>query len=1143
MSESILRDLALSMLPDGIDAAMLAKESFINLGGDSLSGMRLVAVTEDRLGLTVPLGLLMSGAPVSAVLAEAVATDAPVRTVPTATSDPVSHDQLSHIQRGMFLTERLIGGSPYNLVYIALIHGSLERPRLENAIADTTARHEGLRTLFIEEAGRLRRRVLTAHLPSLEDLAGGVRGSAGTGFETAVRNAAAEQGRIPFDTAASPAIRFLVASHGSDQHALVMIAHHLLLDGWAVGLVLHEIFAAYDRPGRALPPALGLDVLLQRHDELLRSGAWDRHGAFWVQALFGFPVVLDLPADRARPAAQDPAGARIPLDLGPERTAMIRERARELGITPFVLLLAAYGLTLSRLTGMPRLLIGVPSANRTTPELELLMAAVSTLMAVRVTVDDEQTVREFLLGVQQSLAESLSHGEMPFDDLVARIGAGASTGGHPVIQASIGMHDRLVPSTLTTSDLMVRIEEAHGGGAQFDLSLLFSRAEPSIAGSLEYASAVWLSGEAESFLMSFRAALADLSGGSVNRPLADIRCLSTEQRKTLDGLNDTASYLPELPVERLFLAQARRYPHAIAVRQGGIELSFGALARAASEQARRLRAAGVVPGDRVLIAVDRSISEVVGVLGVLWAGGTYVGIDSDLPQQRLEQIRAAARPAAVVADAEATRRWAMPDLALVSAWSGPPAEAQEAGDIEEPLGAPDPERVAYLAFTSGSSGVPKGVCVPHRAIVRLVHGVEYLRLAPGERMLRLAPLGFDASTLEIWGPLLSGASIDVYPAGLPAPRELAAFLAASGVTVCWFTAGLFRLLAEFTPEAFAGVRHLLTGGDVVPARQVADLLRQHPGLVITNGYGPTENTTFTTVHSMTRPEEVSDPVPIGVPVPHTRVYVLDRYGRLLPPGAVGELYTAGAGLAAGYVGLEPDDGRYFGMLSTDVRERLYRTGDLARIDSRGRLRFLGRVDEQVKIRGYRVEPGEIAMALEQHAGVLDAAVVVSASGAGDEAKRLIAACVPADPAAAPSPADLADHLGDRLPSYMIPRLWAIVDRIPVTANGKVDRAALESLALPAGQDGELREPQHERRDQVARLLGAVLEREGIGADDDFFVCGGDSLRAVRFIGLIKKEIGMEVRLRDFMRNPTLSGLMRAIGQSEKPADSFGPDQR
>lgn len=613
--------------------------------------------------------------------------------------------------------------------------------------------------------------------------------------------------------------------------------------------------------------------------------------------------------------------------------------------------------------------------------------------------------------------------------------------------------------------------------------------------------------------------------------LEDVRALSAPQRARLDRLNRTEQPCPALTVEELFLAQVERRPSATAVREGEQTLTYAELAEAAAEQAARLHAVGVRPGDTVVIAVERSVAEIVAVLGALWAGACYLGMDPALPASRVDQMFERVKPAAVVARAGAELgRLGEIGLPRVEPW---PAGAD--GRAAEPIGEGDPGRVAYLAFTSGSTGTPKGVRVPHRAVARLVHEAAYLRLGPGERMLRLAPLGFDASTLEIWGPLLSGAAIEILPAGLPAPAEIGGFLRRRGVTVCWLTSGLFRLVADFAPDGFTGVRHVLTGGDVVPARQVAALLERHPHLVVTNGYGPTENTTFSTVHTVGRAEDVEDPLPIGVPVPRSRAHILDERGRLLPPGAAGELYVAGDGLALDYAGDPDGTAERFGHFSADVPERLYRTGDLVRLDTRDRLRFLGRVDDQVKIRGFRIEPGEIAAALREHPGVRDAAVVVGDDGG--VSKQLLAVCVPLDPGAAPSTAELGAFLEERLPAYMVPGLWAIVDEIPVTANGKTDRARLAGLgrptaaapaapAAPAEQDG--------RRPEVTRFLCQVLERDEVGDDDNFFDVGGNSTRAVRLVGLLRRELGVEVGLRDFLRAPTLSGLLRTLARNSDP---------
>ncbi|MYT55972.1 AMP-binding protein, partial [Streptomyces sp. SID7834] len=415
-----------------------------------------------------------------------------------------------------------------------------------------------------------------------------------------------------------------------------------------------------------------------------------------------------------------------------------------------------------------------------------------------------------------------------------------------------------------------------------------------------------------------------------------------------------------------------------------------------------------------------------------------------------------------------------------------------------------------------------------------------------------SPLAFDASTLELWGALLTGATLEVHPPGLASPTELGAFLRERGITVAWLTAGLFRLVEEFAPDSFAGVRQLLTGGDVVPHDHVARALTRHPGLVVTNGYGPTENTTFTTTHSVERPEDVDGPLPIGVPVPGTRVYVLDERRRVVPAGAVGELYAGGTGLADGYLGDEAGTARSFGTFSPDVDERLYRTGDVVRMDGLGRLRFLGRADDQVKLRGYRVELGAISDVLTAQPGVLDAVVHVTD---GDSAEKRLVASVVLAPGGGTDAVALRTVLKERLPAYMVPSLWAVVDRLPLTANGKVDRRALAARAVPAARaglpsstDGAGRAaapagpertapapPQESARsltERIAELFTAVIEDPdaavAVTGDTDFFMVGGNSLGAVRLMRRLKADLGVSVRLRDFLLAPTPDGLRALV---------------
>ncbi|MFF8440699.1 amino acid adenylation domain-containing protein [Streptomyces californicus] len=1172
--------LAVSVLGDGVDPAGFATETFLSLGGDSLRAMRLAAQVQERLGLRIPVLELLGGRPLAEVLAGArveqaagAADGAAGAAAPGAADgaaggagvrDAAGHTALSPAQRGMWLIERVAGGSPYNLVFTAYAEdgGRIDGGALAKALTLTAARHEGLRTVFREgtrdDEDEVVREVLSAYTSQVTEI---VHEGPVEEFEAFVRREGAEQGRRPFDLSAAPAWRLLHFSHPAGRDAVVLAAHHMVLDGWAVGLLLRELFArhaALTGSGTGTEPAepsVPVAALTGRQEALRARGAWDAQAGFWKSHLHGVPTTLELPADRQRPAVQNAAGERTGLDLGPAVSAAVTRRARALGITPYAFLLGAFGLALGRRTGARSLLVGVPLLGRQSGELERLVAVAGNLVPVRVDLDDEASPGAYLRSVHASLGRSIDAGDLPFEELVSRLGVERSLGCHPLVQVCFGMHDQLVPRSLDAGTAHLRVEEGHGGGSQFDLTLLIGRSDPAYAGHVEYATGLWTEDETRAFVADFLAGVEELATGDAAR-LEDVRCISADGRARLAELNDTRREFPDTSLDALFRAAAARTPDAVAVRDASSSLTYAQLADAAGEQARLLRAAGVRAGDRVLVGVERSVAEAVAVLGVLWAGAAYVGVEQSAADAHLAKIVARAEPSAALVgpvDGEAAARFRSLGTRPVAVYDPARAPAARLGDEVLPaatggdggpaapttadadaggLAPEDPARLAYVAFTSGSTGEPKGVTVPHRAVIRLVHEAGFVRLGPGERMLRLSPLAFDASTLELWGALLTGTTLEVHPAGLASPTELGAFLREREVTAAWLTAGLFRLVEEFAPDSLGGLKQLLTGGDVVPHEHAARLLARHPGLVLTNGYGPTENTTFTTTHSVSSPDEVDGPLPIGRPVPGTRVYVLDARRRLLPPGAVGELYAAGAGLADGYLGDPDETARSFGEFSPDVPERLYRTGDVVRVDSRGRLAFLGRADDQVKLRGYRVELSAIADVLTGHPAVQDAVVLVTE---GDSAeKRLVAAVVPA-PGTALAATDLRSLLRQRLPAYMVPTLWTIVDGIPVTANGKVDRRALAAGAVPAGQAKRAAAGADAAvTARIAELFAELAEGAEAGtvdADTDFFVMGGNSLGAVRLMRKVKEHLGVTVRLRDFLLSPTPSGL-RALVEKE-----------
>jgi hypothetical protein len=508
---------ALTGKPAGEVPWSVGEGSFIRLGGDSLQANALAAMARDQLGVRLDVRALLSDAPLRAVLAQAVpaVSGRPHRAASQLPPhDPRSADAVSSTQRGIWLREQIVGALPYNLVFTCFVDGPLDASLLTTALHQTEARQEGLRTSFTETHGKLERRVLAAsYRPRLQ---GYSYRDDGTGFTAHVRAMAAELGRAPFDLSAAPPLRFALVRGSPAQHAIIMAAHHIILDGWAVGIVLRELFAQYDALAQGSdldwPPATQPGEHLRLLEQLRRSGELDRQLDFWRRQLAGVPTVLDLPADQVRPPFQQPHGARRPFDLGPALSTAMRARARQLGVTPAAFLLAASALTLSRYTGARAMLIGMPVAGRPTPELAGLVATTANLVPVRVDIDESLPAGTFLTRTQASLASSLDNCALPFAELVAVAGVSGTVDRHPLVQVALGVNSGLVPPRLSTERLDVRVEEGHGGGAQFDLELFIRQDDPSFSGDLEYATSVWREPEAASYCADLTTAVQGLAG-------------------------------------------------------------------------------------------------------------------------------------------------------------------------------------------------------------------------------------------------------------------------------------------------------------------------------------------------------------------------------------------------------------------------------------------------------------------------------------------------------------------------------------------------------------------------------------------------------------------------------------------------------
>jgi amino acid adenylation domain-containing protein len=1118
--------------------------SFTALGGSSLQAVRLVGEAA-RAGADLPLHRVLGRDPLGTVL-RAAAPFAAV-TPPDPVTEPSGVRSPLPGQTGMLSVEEVTHGSAYHLLFTAEVDGA-PPAALAPALTALVERHEGLRTVFVPAApdtGRIGRRVLPYARPTIRFQS--LRAPDGADPVAVVHTqlaGASEALLVPYER---PPVHYVITTvtrpGAADRLLVSVLAHHALLDGWSFGMLFHDLaalLAGQPPPAAASSP----ESVVAAHRARTATAMWRETLRIRADRLRRVPHVLELPTDARRPARWEAAGERLPAAVGPAATRAWRHLARTTETTSTAVLLAAYALVLGRRTGVAELLVGVPVAGRRDPAARDVLAPCSTLVPVHCVLDDTATVSEYVVATSHALGEAVAASHVPLEDLVPAVGVPHDRRRNPLVQFVLGAHDGLIPERVRVGDVTLRLHEGHCHGAPFDATLYVQRTGDQPRLVLEYAHGALLPDEAFHLLDAVECTLVELAERST-APLAEARSVSSAQRARLDALRDGPRLPPEVADSDLWslvLATARSHPDAPAVHDQGTALTYAELVRAVTAQAAALSGAGIADGDPVLLALDRGVSEIVAVLAVLAVGAHYVAIDPGTPDERLRTLLRVLPPAAVLApagppgDAFARRaEAACPSPARRVTAIDARAASRARRPAVPPL-APRGDRVAYVAFTSGSTGVPKAVRVPHRAVARLVRPWpgQVVSCGPGRRMLRLAPLAFDASTLEVFAPLVGGGCVEIHPPGVVAPAELARFLLEREVDVLWLTAGLFRVMAEFAPHGFARAAHVLTGGDVVAPEQVHALLTRYPGLRVTNGYGPTENTTFSTVAHFDDASAVTDPLPIGTPVPGSGALVLDATGREVPPGGTGELYVTGLGLALDYAGDPERTAEAFGVISA-AGERAYRTGDLVRLTGAGQLRFLGRADRQVKIRGFRVELDEIRQALTAMPGVQDAAVV--AVGTDASLRRLAAGVVP-DGSTTLSPPELAARLSRILPGYCVPALWSVLNEIPLTTNGKVDSATVAAAARPLDEADAAEAPDTDGTaavrapDPAVALARAawtqVLGRAPSGPDADFFRAGGDSLAFTRMIAWLSTAHGVRVAPRDWYASPTVRTLSELI---------------
>ncbi|WP_187280099.1 non-ribosomal peptide synthetase [Streptomyces sp. IB2014 016-6] len=1168
------RDLPVFATPLEEDVAALFSEllgaapvrrdgDFFDLGGDSLRAARLAARIRTAHHADLDVRDIFDHPTVTALAAH-VARCAPLRETAQSPSGRPDRIPLSHGQRRLWFLHRHTGADvTYNVPLTVRLTGSLDRAALAAALGDVTDRHEILRTVIEEEDGRPHQRVLPPESgrPRLVETAT----TAGELPALLSRGA-----RRAFRLDLEPPLRAeLFTTDPGESHTLLLLLHHIACDHASLAPFAADLETAYTARLRGAPPT-GLpplprqyaDFALARHTDSFTGGnpSADREGglAHWVRALDGLPSRIALPADHTAPTTDD--GATVAFRVPAETHRRLARLATAERASMFMVVHTVLAVLLTRLGAGTDIPVATAVADRPDPRLDALVGFFVNTLVLRTDTSGNPTFRDLLGRVRTADLAAFAHQDVPFEHVVEALAPHRPENGPPLFQVMLVVTPP-PPGRLDLPGLRAEVTMVGTGTAKCDLafSLYEHRDEQGAAqgleGVLEYRTGLFAPETARALGERLVRLLTHMADGP-DTPVGRADLLDPAERHEVLHRWGATPARPRPAVEAArsvperIAEHTRRAPDAVALRADTESLTYAELEARSDRLAAHLTAAGVGPEARVAVLMERGVLYAVTALAVLKSGGVYVPLDTRAPR---------ARQTRVIAEAGATVLVVGPEL--------PPGERPEGAatvlDASAALTAPPPPgtvspgvptnplRLACVIFTSGSTGVPKGVSITHGGILALGADACY-EPTTARRMVMHSPHSFDASTMELWVPLLNGGETVVAPPGELDLLTLRRLITETRPTSLWLTAGLFQLVAEEDPACLSGLDVVWTGGDVVSARAVRTVRRHCPDTGIVNGYGPAEMTTCATWHQVTDADLADTAgrrgIPIGRPLDGGRSYVLDTGLQPVPAGVTGELYLAGTGVARGYLGRPgPTAERFVADPFGPPGARMYRTGDLARWLPDGTLAFAGRADGQVKLRGFRIETDEIAAALVAHDGVAQAAVTMSEGGPGG--KHLAAYVVPAE-GTTPDLASLRRHLAGTLPDYMVPAAWAVLDTMPLTRNGKLDRAALpapDRAAGPPAPPAEARSgdpgpghPRGEREHILRDIFAQLLRTPAIGLHDGFFDSGGDSIVAIQLVSRAH-EAGLRITVNDVFRAPTVAGLAARAEAAEPEARPAGAD--
>jgi len=1104
-------------------------DNFFELGGHSLLATRLISRMNDAFRLELPLRALFDAPTISGMVValeqRGVALDRGriIRPCNRKGNLPLSFAQ----QRLWFLDRLEPGKATYNIPVAFRLVGALDMSLLERCLSELVARHESLRTVFTATEGRPTQ-VIQPPKPVVlrfEDL----RALLETDREATCNRLLAQEARKPFDLSRGPLFRALVLRRDEEDHVLLLTMHHIVSDGWSMGVLVRELSELYEAHCAGRSASLP-ELPIQYAD----FACWQRQSfqgealapqlAYWKDRLGGELPVLEMPTDRSRPRVHAARGA---VELGVIPSSLMEALAalsRREGVTLFMTLLAAFQTLLHRFSGQDDIVVGSPIANRNRNEIEGLVGFFVNTLAMRMDLSGDPSFQALLGRAREVALGAYAHQDLPFERLVEELQPPRDMSRNPLFQVLFALQN-VPPIELSLPGVTAHLTRIHTHAAKLDLAVVLREKEQELVGEWEYDTdlfdATTIARMVEHFQTLLRGIVAHPEWRVSELPLL----ADTERHRLLVEWNATDTEYPkEVCVHELFEAQVERAPDAVAVVFGDEALSYSELNRRANRLAHHLQSVGVGPEARVGLCLERSVELIVGILGILKAGGAYVPLDPEYPQQRLAFMLKDIQAQVVVTQARCVDQLPETRAALVCLNTDAERIAQQ--PETNPTSDTTPGSLAYTIYTSGSTGTPKGVLVEHRGLCNLSEGQRRIFGAtPESRHLQFASASFDASIFEILMALQTGGRLflGTGDALLPGPA-LFQFLREHQITHASLPPSTLSVMPD---KELPALEVLIVAGEVCPADLVK---RWAKGRRFFNGYGPTEATVCTTLAECSG---TGTNPPIGRPFVNTQVYLLDSHLQPVPIGVAGELHIGGVGLARGYHDrpVLTDEKFISNPFSDEPGARLFRTGDLARYLPDGNIEFLGRIDDQVKVRGFRIELGEIETVLGQHPAARESVVLAREDMPGD--KRLVAYVV-ADGEPASLIPELRRLLGEQLPEYMVPSAFVLLDTMPLTPSGKVDRRALPA---PKGTRPVLEEAYVPPRDPVEEVLAAVwmdvLHIERVGVHDHFFEMGGHSLLATQVISRVQSILQVEVPLRTLFESPTVAGLALALVEHER----------